>query len=132
MKQTFSGLGGDAMLSSMPNNILVAHLRSIVRVLMRHVTSILLALIWVSPANALDTYELEELVGWTIVASSQVDGSFEGCDFDKKIRLANGMVLTCRTYSYSYSYRPKVIIFAQSVTHQGKNFSMIKALINDR
>jgi hypothetical protein len=87
---------------------------------------------WITPANALDAYELEELVGWSIVASTQVDGAFEGCDFDKKIRLTNGMSLTCRTYSYSYSYRPRVIVFAQSVTHQGKSFSLIKALINDR
>lgn len=99
---------------------------------MRHLAYIIFTLVWVAPAQALDAYELEELVGWTIVASTQVDGDFEGCDFDKRIKLTNGWVLTCRTYSYSYSFRPKVIVFAKSVTHQGKSFSMVKALINDR
>lgn len=107
-------------------------LMSRVRVQPRCLLFFALVLLWTVPAKALDVYQLDELVGWTIVASTQVESEFEGCDFDKKIRLTNGWVLICRAYSYSYSYRPKVVVFAKSVTYQGTSFSMIKALINDR
>lgn len=84
-----------------------------------------------SPVQALDASDFDEVVGWTVLETTQVEDEFEGCDFDKKIRLTNGWVLTCSTYSYSYSYRPEVVIFVKSVSHQGQNFWMVKALIDD-
>jgi hypothetical protein len=56
---------------------------------------------------------------------------FEGCDFDRRIKFDNGWVLTCSTYSYSYSYRPEAVIFVKGFKYQGKSFWAVKALIDD-
>lgn len=73
--------------------------------------------------------ELSGMVGWTISAVTQVDGEFEGCDFDKKIEFTNGMVLECSTYSYTYSYAPTAVIFVNVAKYKDQEFYMIKALI---
>lgn len=65
-------------------------------------------------ANALDADDLSNLIGYTIVGSSNVRGDFEGADFDKPVALDNGMVFTFSTYSYTYSYRPTAIILART------------------
>lgn len=82
-------------------------------------------------AYALDTSDFDDLIGWTVGASTQVEDDFEGCDFDKQIRFTNGWTLTCSSYSYSYSFMPHAVIFIKSFSHQGKNYWMIKALIDD-
>lgn len=61
------------------------------------------------------------------VITTQIDGEFEGCDYDKRYRLANGLVFVCGTYSYSYSYRPEVKIFivgegVRQVTIDGERY----------
>jgi len=45
--------------------------------------------------------DAEELVGYTILARTSVNGDFEGCDFDRVIRYANGMKTTRAGYSYT-------------------------------
>ncbi len=69
---------------------------------------------------------LEDLAkdGYGVIEKTYVRGEFEGCDYDKRIPLANGMTFTCRTYSYSYSYQPEVLIL------KNVNFGTIKVLIN--
>lgn len=42
-------------------------------------------------------------------AETQIVGAFSGCDFDKTYELANGRLLVCKGYSYSYIYNPTVI-----------------------
>ncbi len=44
------------------------------------------------------------------VTKTKVSDSFEGCDYGKKIYFDNGLLFECRTYSYTYSYRPEVMI----------------------
>ena len=44
------------------------------------------------------------------VITTQVADEFEGCDFDKRYELLNGLIFVCSTYSYSYSYMPEVKI----------------------
>jgi len=44
------------------------------------------------------------------VIETQINGEFEGCDFDKRYALTNGLIFVCATYSYSYSYMPDVKI----------------------
>lgn len=82
-------------------------------------------------AMALDASDFDEVVGYTVIAVTQVRGDFEGCDFDKKIRFDNGWTLTCSSYSYSYAYRPDAVIFAKTCPHKGVNYWMIKVLIDD-
>lgn len=45
------------------------------------------------------------------VIKTKVIDEFEGCDWDKRIELLNGLVFVCSTYSYTYSYMPEVKIF---------------------
>jgi hypothetical protein len=78
-----------------------------------------------------DATELQEIVGYTAVTSSNVSGEFEGADFDKPVRLDNGMIFEFTEYSYTYSYRPDVIVFARSVTYQGRAMTLYKLLIED-
>ncbi len=42
--------------------------------------------------------------------STQIDGEFEGCDYDKVYPLRNGRLLICDEYHYTYSYSPQVIV----------------------
>lgn len=74
--------------------------------------------------------ELEGLVGYTIAAAVTVTGwrdangkkgdSFEGCDHGRAIIFDDSKALTCATYSYTYSYRPKAIVFVR-----GSSFKML-------
>jgi hypothetical protein len=73
---------------------------------------------------------LSKLEGYTVVAVTQVDGEFKGCDWDRPIKLQNGMVLKCRTYSYSYSYAPEAAVFSKLFQHQGKSFAQIRLLVD--
>lgn len=80
---------------------------------------------------ALDASDFSELEGWTIAAVTSVRDEFEGCDFDKRIRFDNGWTLTCGGYSYSYSYHPDAVIFTKAFPFKGKNYWMLKVLIDD-
>lgn len=80
---------------------------------------------------AVDANDFSDMNGWYIAASTSVDGSFEGCDYDKKIVLLNGWILTCNTYHYHYSYSPKTIIFVRDISSKGISGYAVKALIDD-
>lgn len=56
--------------------------------------------------------DLEDLAreGYGVVDETRVDGEFEGCEYDRRIPLANGLVFVCSEYNYSYSYSPEVLI----------------------
>ena len=69
--------------------------------------------------------------GWTIAATTKVDGEFEGCEFGKMIQFLNGFTLECSTYHYTYSYMPDAVIFVRTLNHEGKAFFQVKALIGD-
>lgn len=85
--------------------------------------------------------ELEQLVGYTIVASKTIerwygdDGEkgddFEGCEFGRTIVFSDRTKLTCTTYEYAYSYMPTAIIFAKSVQYNGKSMTLYKMLVED-
>lgn len=72
---------------------------------------VLVAMLALVPAAA-HGEDLEELArdGYAVVEETNVDGEFEGCDYDKRIPLTNGLIFVCSEYSYSYSYRPEVLI----------------------
>jgi hypothetical protein len=80
---------------------------------------------------ALDASDFSGLEGWTVAAVTQVRDEFEGCDFDRRIRFTNGWVLTCGTYSYSYSYMPNAAIFVKSLKYQNRAYWSVKVLIDD-
>jgi len=72
-------------------------------------------------ALALDASDLEQLLGYTMISASNVDGDFEGADFDKVVKLENGMIFQFTEYNYSYAYRPDVAVFAKEVTLRPTN-----------
>lgn len=76
---------------------------------------------------AIDADDFDELEGYTVSAVTKVDGNFEGCEYDRKIKLQNGWVLTCKNYNYHYAYSPTVAVLTQDV---GSGF-VIKAVIDD-
>jgi hypothetical protein len=72
-----------------------------------------------------------DLVGYTCIDCSNVVGDFEGADFDKPIKLDNGMVFEFQEYNYTYSYRPEVAVFYKQVSYGGRNYNLYKLLIED-
>lgn len=72
-----------------------------------------------------------DLVGYTCIDCSTVVGDFEGADFDKPVKLDNGMIFEFQDYRYTYSYRPEVAIFYQQVSFQGRTLNLYKLWIED-
>lgn len=56
--------------------------------------------------------DLEDLAreGYAVWEETSVDGDFEGCEFDRRIPLMNGLIFVCQGYSYHYAYSPDVLI----------------------
>ena len=78
----------------------------------------------------------DELVGYTVVAHTSVNGDFEGCDFDRVIRYLNGMKTTCAEYSYTYAYAPDATLYVGPVFRVGATNGFcgarsVKACIED-
>jgi hypothetical protein len=82
-------------------------------------------------AKAIDASQFDELVGYTVVACTHAIGELEGADFDKLVKLDNGMIFDFHTYSYFYAYRPDVVIFSKTVLYQGKSVTLYKLIIED-
>jgi hypothetical protein len=70
-----------------------------------------------------------DLEGYTIEKVTHVSDEFEGCDYDKKIVLDNGWVLTCNTYHYYYAYHPAVAILTKPGFYRELGFVSIKMLV---
>lgn len=91
-------------------------------------------------ANADLADDLEDLVGYVIVAAKTVEGwrdgrkkgdEFEGCEHGRVIVFTDGTALTCNTYSYSYSYRPTAVILAKQFKYQGRDVYDFKMVVED-
>jgi hypothetical protein len=39
--------------------------------------------------------------GYAVVDETNVSNEFEGCDYDKRYALDNGLVFVCQTYSFT-------------------------------
>ncbi len=104
------------------------------QVLIRRLIPVALSLIvfWSGTVFADTAGDFRGMEGWTIIATTQVEDEFEGCDFDKVIKFLNGMALECSTFSYTYSFMPNAVIFAKPAKHKDMEFYQIKALIGDK
>lgn len=98
--------------------------------------SILVALVCVgfaSEAVARCTVDVSNYVGWQIIYSGTVTGyyddsglqedDFEGCEHGRVLVIDYNSAVTCAEYSYSYAYRPDIVILS--------NGSRMKACIDD-
>ena len=107
---------------------------------MKFIISILVIVFTALPAYADLADELEDLVGYTIIASKTVerwydedekDDSFNGCSHGRVIVFTDGKTLTCAEYGYQYAYRPTAVILAKEITYQGKSFYDFKMVVGD-
>jgi hypothetical protein len=100
---------------------------------MIRVIAVVVLAIGLSPlCQAVSASDLSGLVGYTVVASTNASGELEGADYDKIVKLDNGMVFEFQTYDYFYAYRPDVIVFSKSVSlASGKPFADYKLIIED-
>lgn len=85
-----------------------------------------------TPALAIEVSDFSDMVGWTIAAVTSVQGEFDGCDFDRKIKFSNDWVLVCKSNSNANLLQPEAVIFTKEFKHQGNTYWVIKALINDK
>lgn len=76
-------------------------------------------------------FDHSELRGYTLVYEKTIDGDFEGCDFDKKIKFMDGTYLTCSTFSYTYTFMPTAYIYANRFRYKGKVYADIKMVVDD-
>jgi hypothetical protein len=92
----------------------------------RLVVATLLAAFGTSPAFGSCT--LDRVIGYTLVARKTIAGliengvrkdDFEGCAYDRISVFDDNTRVMCTIYSYSYSYRPTVYLFAN-----GGNFEV--------
>jgi hypothetical protein len=99
---------------------------------MKRLCGLFLALGLSSLCYAISSTHLGHLVGYTIVASTNASGELEGADFDKVVKLENGMVFEFQTYDYFYAYHPDVIVLGKTYTlNSGKSFTDYKLIIED-
>jgi hypothetical protein len=75
-------------------------------------------------ASASDLETLAE-EGYGVIEKTSVMGEYEGCDFDRHIPLADGLVFICEGYDYTYAYDPDVLILKNVKTGD------IKVIIDD-
>lgn len=75
-------------------------------------------------STVVSAVDLSSYVGYQIIYEGTVTGyiddkgkehdEFEGCDYDRILIVDDRYQVTCRTYSYSYSYRPDIVILEGS------------------
>jgi hypothetical protein len=85
--------------------------------------------------------DLDDLVGYTIIASKTIDRwhddhekgdtSFNGCSHGRVIVFTDNTALTCAEYGYQYAYRPAAVILAKEITFHGKSFHDFKMIVED-
>lgn len=108
----------------------------------RHIAKLLCAASLSLPGLAMADLadELEDLVGYVIVASKTIEGwredrksedGFSGCSHGRVIVFTDGTALTCNTYSYSYAYRPTAVILAKQFKFQGREMYDFKMVVED-
>jgi hypothetical protein len=100
--------------------------------MLKIISSLALILVFfVSGTRAIDADQFDELEGYTVIACTHATGELEGADFDKLVKLDNGMIFEFQTYSYFYAYHPAVVVFADSVLYQNKSVTLYKLVIGD-
>ena len=74
---------------------------------------------------------LRQMVGWTVLKVATVNGTFEGCDYNRLIELDDGTILRCNSYGYQYAYMPDAILFGKSVNLNGQSVFILRLLVED-
>lgn len=76
---------------------------------------------WMAGAAVSCEVDVSRYVGWEILSAGRVtgyvdddgttvDNYFKGCDYGRALIIDGRRSVTCRSFSYSYSYRPQIVI----------------------
>ena len=87
--------------------------------------------LFLTALNTVASIDFDGLVGYTVIAATHITGEFEGADYDKLVKLDNGMIFEWMTYHYHYAYHPAVVVFGKNVTLNGKTATVYKIWIED-
>jgi hypothetical protein len=91
--------------------------------------AVVAAALLAAPAQA-DCDDLEQVVGFTLVASTRVQGEFQGCDYDRLVAFDNGLTLRCSEHRPKQAQHPKALVFLRQFDVGGGTVSMVKACID--
>ncbi len=80
-------------------------------------------LAWMAASAAGCDVDVSRYVGWEILSAGRftgyadddgttADDYFKGCDYGRVLIIDGRRSVTCRSFSYSYSYRPQVVILS--------------------
>ena len=102
---------------------------------------ILVLLIYAS-ASADVFYELQSMVGWTIIDSKTIvafkepgqakQSGFEGCNGETIIYFMDGSTAQCSSLGLTLDIMPTAIIFGRSMDYKGKKVTLYRMLIDDQ
>ncbi len=84
-----------------------------------------------APAAADVASKLRDVVGFTVISISSIRGTFNGCEHGRPIALEDGRILICESYGYQYAYAPSVVLFGKRMTYGGRDYVMMKMLVED-
>ena len=82
------------------------------------------------------------MTGWTVYYSGTVTGyiddddeqeiGFRGCKHGRILILSDGLLVSCTTYGYDYSYKPDILIIRKKfIREELGDFYIYKACIDD-
>jgi hypothetical protein len=74
---------------------------------------------------------LKKVEGYVVYAVTSVDGEFNGCDFNKVIKLQDGTAFKCSTFAYTYAYSPDAVVFVKVTELQGRKLAQVKLLVEN-
>jgi hypothetical protein len=63
----------------------------------------------------IEATKLGECVGYTVILDTNIQGEFEGPDYDRVVKLDNGWVIEFHEYDYFYEYHPEIVILARQM-----------------
>lgn len=72
---------------------------------------------------------LEEVVGFTLVAATRVQGEFNGCEFDRLVEFENGLALRCSEQRPTEARQPPAYVFLRQIGLEGNTLSLLKVCI---
>ncbi len=103
---------------------------------------LILALLIYSAASADVFYELQSMVGWTIIDSKTIvafkepgqvkQSGFEGCNGETIIYFMDGSAAQCSSLGLTLDIMPTAIIFGKSMNYKGKKILLYRMLVGDQ
>jgi hypothetical protein len=72
---------------------------------------------------------LEEVVGFTLVAATRVQGQFDGCAYDRLVAFENGLTLRCSQNLSTHAQQPRAYVFLRQLPVGDDALALVKVCI---